>query len=402
MTSPPRSPDDPEVKSFELADAVRGSWRALIVIVPVVAAIAGGLWYSASSDSQFEATGVLSITEFTQADTPAAVRSVADDLESTLSGSEVAAVVDEIAPSGSGSITAATVGQGSDVRVAFVASDAEQAELALDAGVREALTIHSEIERRQIQRALEAADTESSESIQSLLDIETEAGSANLVEEAARRSADILSLRNQIAAAVISPTVQAELVAVLTEKENELAAIEPMLPPWSAQQVRLEESVQSGAAASLRLQQISAIQEDLLNEPLLQSTDVVETGSVNGALRSMVVAGIVALLVVLAAAYFFSDRWPVRRTDTDDDSAATEGERPGEQDHDVETIDESIETDPMSHEATEADDLVVAEDEVVGLDPEDVDVVVAAQAESEVADELRITRRRPDHADAGR
>ncbi len=324
-----------------MKDAFRGRWRVVVIAVPVLAAIAAGVWFTSSADDEFEASGVLSITEFSNAETPAEIRAVLDDFDSSLGTREVAEIVRAASPDGEARIQTEPFGEGGDVRITYVAPRADQAELALDAGLREALTIISEAERRQLNRQLSAASALSGDAVEQLRSIEADAGAADLAAEAARRSADLLTLRNQIANAADDPAVRSALVAILEEKEAELALIDEQLLPWTSQRARFDLAVESAAATALRLRQIAANQTDLRDAELLTSTRVVELSSTPDLVRVVVGAAAVAAVVAIAFALLAATQQG-RRDDDDADLADVPAARSGTSD----STDEIVRFDP--------------------------------------------------------
>jgi hypothetical protein len=300
----------PQVESaaVELREAFGGRWWALIIGVPLAAAVLAGALFVQSDAGEVRASAVLSLQDVTSATGASEIRAAFDDFDSALESSEVATTVSAIAPDGAESIEASRVGEGGDVVVSFVAPNAEEASTALEAGVREALTLLSEAERRSVARQLVSADALASDSVGVLLEIEASAGAADLAEESARRSADLLSLRNQIAAAEGDPQVQAALSDTLAQKEVEQAAISDALLPWTNQRARFDLGVSSGAAAALRLQQIATNQVDLRDAPIFRSAQLVEESSLPVFVRTVVAAAVVAALIVVVLAIMFSVR----------------------------------------------------------------------------------------------
>lgn len=300
----------PEVEfgAVELREAFGGRWWALIVGVPLAAAVLAGALFVQSDAGGVRASGVLSLQDVTSATGASEIRAAFDDFDSALDSSEVGSTVSAIAPDGAASIEASRVGEGGDVVVSFVAPEAEEASAALEAGVREALTLLSEAERRSVARQLVSADALASDSVSVLLEIEASAGAADLAEESARRSADLLSLRNQIAAAEGDPQVQAALSETLAQKEAEQAAISDALLPWTNERARFDLGVASGADAALRLQQIATNQSDLRDAPLFRSAQLTEESSLPMFIRTVAAAAVVAGLVVVVLAIMFSAR----------------------------------------------------------------------------------------------
>lgn len=288
---------------MELREAFTGKWIVLLVAVPALTALIAGAFFLSAADDQFEASAVLSVREFSATDAPANIRSVIDDFDSALGGRQVATVVAETDPEGidADGINLDILGGGGDVRVSYMAADPDVALGALDRGVREGLTLVSESERRRVARQLTAAETVSADSIARLLEIEGLAGSANLNEEVARRSADILSLRNQIASASGDATQEA-LQVTLGEKQEELAAIELQLLPWTDTKARLDLAVASAADSSLRLQQIATSQAALRTDTVLQSARVDELSKIPGLVRVSVAGAIGAGLIIAVVA----------------------------------------------------------------------------------------------------
>ena len=287
---------------MELREAFGGRWWALIVIVPLTAAVLAGALYVQSDEGQVRASAVLSLQDVTSAESATEIRAAFDNFDSALGSSEVEDTVSTIAPDGDAAIEASRVGEGGDVVVSFAAPDSDEASAALEAGVREALRLVSEAERRSVARELVAADALADDSVELLLEIESSAGAADLAEESARRSADLLSLRNQIAAAEGDPAVQAALRATLAEKESEQQAITTFLLPWTNERARFDLGVSSGATAALRLQQIATNQADLRDAPLFRSASLIEESSLTTLIRTVVAAAVVAALIVVVVA----------------------------------------------------------------------------------------------------
>jgi hypothetical protein len=289
--------------AVELKEVFTGRWLVLMIAVPAITALMAAFFFLDAADEEFQATAVLSVREFVAVDASGDIRSVIDNFESALGGRQVAEAVAsaEGLDSANSQIEVAVLGAGGDVQVSYVATSAEAASEALETGVREALRIVSEVERRRLARQITAAENLSQESIERLLEIEALAGSAGLDDEIARRSADILALRNQIAAAGDS-TLGVSLTAILVEKEEELTAIEEQLLPWTDVRARLDRAVSSTADNSLRLQQILVSQEALRDEGIIQSERIDELSKLPGLLRVVVGAAVATALVILIVA----------------------------------------------------------------------------------------------------
>ncbi|MGK2955531.1 MAG: hypothetical protein ACSLFI_07685 [Solirubrobacterales bacterium] len=286
---------------MELKDAFGGRTRVAIVVLPIVAAIGAAFLFTTRADQEFVAQGTLSIQEFVSSTSAQEITVRIDDFESALRSQDVADALFGEAPDGDPEgIASNRVGAGGDVSVSFVAASETNAQEGLEAGVRQALLIVIEAEQRLVTRQLSAADELVAGSVGNLRALELAAGAADLAEEAARRSGDLLSLRNQIAAAS-DPAVRAALVDTLGTKEAELQAIEEQLLPWTAARARFDLGVNSGATASLRLQQLSTTGDDLAAAPILQSARVESASSTTDVLRIAVAAGVLALLLVVAA-----------------------------------------------------------------------------------------------------
>ncbi len=312
---------------MEIQDLFRNNWKAL-VLIPSITALAAGLLFVSSSSETYEAAAVVSLREFVPTDSPAAIRALIDDLDSALDSRQVAETVAEVAPAAeSYRIESLAVGEGGDVRVAFVAPSAVLAQQALDAGVREALTIVSESAGRQAARRLVAAESVAEETSADLQDIEREAGAADLSEEIARRSADLLSLRNQIAAAEGSVPVQNALTETLQEKQAELAVIEEQLLAWTNLRARFDGAVASGAAAALEVRQIDTNEADLQSADLLQSPRTAEVSNLQALVRVVLAATIVTAAVVAVLALALGSG---RRRSTDEPAASDEQTAVGE------------------------------------------------------------------------
>lgn len=287
--------------AVELKDAFGGRTRVAIVVLPIVAAIGAAFLFTTRADQEFVAQGTLSIQEFVSSTSAQEITVRIDDFESALRSQDVADALFGEAPDGDPEgIASNRVGAGGDVSVSFVAASETNAQEGLEAGVRQALLIVIEAEQRLVTRQLSAADELVAGSVGNLRALELAAGAADLAEEAARRSGDLLSLRNQIAAAS-DPAVRAALVDTLGTKEAELQAIEEQLLPWTAARARFDLGVNSGATASLRLQQLSTTGDDLAAAPILQSARVESASSTTDVLRIAVAAGVLALLLVVAA-----------------------------------------------------------------------------------------------------
>ena len=294
---------------MELREFFSGNWRALI-LVPAATAIIAGVLFVSSADEKYESTAVISITEYLPGDSPAAVRASIDDFDSALESRQVREIVAANAPAAETyRISADAVGEGGDVQVRFVAPSRAGAEAALDAGVREALTLVSESLGRQSGRRLVAADGVASDPVLDLQDIEAAAGAADLEAELARRSGDLLALRNQIAAAAGNSIVQGALRSTLEEKQAEIQAIEAQLLPWTNARARFDLAVAAGADSSLELRQIETNESDLQTDDLLQSLRTPQVSNVPDLLRVVVAAtAVTAGAVVLIAMLLGSDR----------------------------------------------------------------------------------------------
>lgn len=289
--------------TVELKDAFGGRTWFVIIVLPVVTAVAAAVFLVTRADEEFAAQGTLSIQEFVSSDNAQEITVRIDDFESALRSQDVAETLLLEAPDGDpDGIASGRVGAGGDISVSFVASSEASAQDGLEAGVRQALLIVLQAEQRLVTRQLAAADELAEVSVRSLRDVELAAGAADLAAEAARRSGDLLSLRNQIAAAAGDLAVQAALLETLATKEAELQAIEEQLLPWTNARARFDLGVESGASSSLRLQQLATTEGDLGAAPVLQSTTVFSESSTTDVLRVAVAAGVVALILAAVGA----------------------------------------------------------------------------------------------------
>ena len=309
---------------MELKEFFAGNWRAL-VLVPAMTALIAGVLFVTSADERYEASGVVSIAEYLGGDTPAEVRARIDDFDSALASRQVLTLVAEASPSSEiFRITTEAVGEGGDVRVVFESATQASAEGALDAGVREALILVSESVGRQTGRRLVAADAVAADAVRDLQDIEDAAGAADLQAELARRSGDLLALRNQIAAAADNSAVQGELEETLEQKEQEIADIESQLLPWTNTRARFDLAVTAGADASLALRQVETNEADLQTQQVIQSLRSNEVSNVPDLLRVVVAAAVVTAGAVVVIALLLGSgrrRRPSRpRRDTSSDT----------------------------------------------------------------------------------
>ena len=253
---------------------------------------------------------MISITEYLRGGSPAEVRVAIDDFDSALQSRQVLVIVAEVAPlAPTYRIATDAVGEGGDVLVSIEAPTQASAEQALDAGVREALILVSQSVGRQTGRRLVAANAVAGDAVRDLQDIENAAGAADLEAEVARRSGDLLALRNQIAAAAGNPVVQNELEATLRLKQQEIADIEAQLLPWTNSRARFDLAVAASADASLELRQIETNEADLQTQNLLQSLRSSELSNLPDLLRVVVAASVVtAGAAVLMALFLGSER----------------------------------------------------------------------------------------------
>lgn len=302
---------------MELREALSPVRLVIVVVVTAVIAALVGAWFVSNSESELETSGVVSLGEFVAVDTVQGTNAAIDGFESALASDRVSELVAVAAPSAIGGVEATSLGGSGDVRVTLVSTNAQQAEAALDAASREALSILLDTERRQVERSLAAAEAEAGSSTEQLLVIEAEAGTADLAAEAARRSGDLLALRNQIAASEGDVLVQAALEATLAEKQEELAAIEVRLLGWTDVRARYDLAVDAAAGASLRLRQISTAQADLQDEALLQSVSTTESSVLSDLVRVVVGVAIVVGAVLLVGTLLIGRLGPPARRDGD-------------------------------------------------------------------------------------
>lgn len=350
----------------EIQHAFRGPWRVIVIVLPLLAALTAGLVVGGSIEPTYRATALVNITEYADAATTVEVRSAIDEFDSTLSSDAVTHAVEEAAPGSDGIVESRALGDGGGVEVALVGDDRADLEPGLDAGVRTALTIIAETEQRRADRDLVSADRAAAENADRLRQIEEEAGTASLDLEVQRRSADLLALRNQIAASANDAVVQESLRATQREKQEELDVIESQLLEWTATRARYDLAVASSAAASLRLQQIGTVQDELDSGSVLASVEVTEESTTPDLLRATVAAAVLTAAVVVGAALLLGGltgrsrrrERPVRddAPDPDDEWIDDEGwddryldERDGETDGDRSELDER-EDDVDQHE----------------------------------------------------
>lgn len=288
----------------ELRDAVQGRWKALVVAVPLASALVAGLLFLGSDSEEWRASGELSIREYIAGQSAAEIRAATSSFDAALGSRAVLEEIAAVDPGQQGDrrIEITTATEGGEIEVELTADDPGRAEEALDVGVRRALSIVVEGEARRVTRQLRAADGAADDFIEILLEVEQRAGAASLADEAARRSADILSLRNQIAAAEGSAGVQQALQRTMEEKMDELAVIEQELLVWTTARTRLDLAVDSGANAALRLRQLTTELDDLASETLLTSVRTTEVSPLSDLLRVVVAAGAGAGFVVVVLA----------------------------------------------------------------------------------------------------
>lgn len=277
----------------------------LLVAVPAMTAVLAGFVYVQTAEEEWETTGELSLREFSAGQSAAEIRVTNSNFETALGSRRVAEKIAQVrgVDPATSFVEVQSLGDGGDVQVALTAPSPALSERALDVGVREALTVVAESERRRISRQLVAADAVAEESIATLLEVEQQAGASSLEDEVARRSGDLLTLRNQIAAAEGAGTQQA-LERTLLEKQEELIVIEQQLLRWTNIRERLNVAVASGADASLRLQQITTGLSDLEAQPVLDSVRTNPISELPGLMRVVVAAAAGAGIVIVAVALF--------------------------------------------------------------------------------------------------
>ena len=287
---------------MELKDVFKGRWLVAVIVLPTIAAGVAGSASLALAPQLYEAHAVVSVKELSVpsgSSTPALI----DDFDSALGGPRAQEAVAEAEERDTafGLIEAAAVGNGADVEVSYRSDSVERALEGLEAGVREALLILSNSELRQAERRFVASREVADAATEDMQSLEERVGVADLREEVARRSADILTLRNQIASSVGTP-FEVALTQVLAEKTDELRTIEAQLLPWEEGRSRFDRALSLEAESALEVAQAEAIVTDIVSGEVLRTPQVIEVSPVMGFLRAAIGAGLAVGAAIVAIA----------------------------------------------------------------------------------------------------
>jgi hypothetical protein len=334
----------------ELRDVFKGRWLVLVIVLPAALAVIAGSLYLGSAPSSYEARSIISIREVAVSYGANQTAALIDDFGSAMESLRVeGAVADaEGVDEASGSIEVSAVGNGADVRVTYRAPTEERALAGLEAGTREALLIMVESELRSAQRRLASSESVAAETTVLMQELEGEAGGVGLTDEVARRSADILALRNQIAASE-GQAAQAALIQVLEAKVAELQTVGTYLLPWEEARARFDNALQSEAQASLDVANLRAFQDENVSGDVLRSPQVVELSQLPGLLRTVTAAGLGAAIVIVVAA--LASTFSRRRYEPDE-PGPSEDPSNGHRHRDVELFDAAITEGPAPRQRT--------------------------------------------------
>lgn len=288
---------------MELRDVFKGTWLVLVIVLPTALAIIAGSLYLSSAPTTFEARSIISIREVGLSYGGNQTAALIDDFGSSMQSQRVYQAVAEAegAEEASGAIEVSAVGNGADVLVTYEAPTSARALDGLEAGTREALLIMVESELRTAQRRLASSQAVAAETTVRMQELEQQAGGVGLTEEVARRSADILALRNQIAASE-GQAAQAALRDVLAAKVAELQTVGTQLLPWEEARARFNNALQVEATTSLDVANLQGFQNEMVGGDVLRSPQVIELSQLPGLVRTITAAGLGAAVVIVVAA----------------------------------------------------------------------------------------------------
>lgn len=188
------------------------------------------------------------------------------------------------------------------VRVSYTHEDADVAEDVVDAVVSEGLGLLLAQDREAAERAEARASADLAEAVERLETFQAATGSADVVGEVERRSNDILTLRNQIAAGG-----GAALRTLLTAKEQEFQRLVQQYAEYeslSANFRRASEDQQDAARAD----SAARAQEEALESPLVVVTPPASSLGLLSAALPSVLGAVVLVSLLLLAAFLLGDR----------------------------------------------------------------------------------------------
>ena len=286
---------------MEIIEYLRGRWLAAAVVAPVLAGVLAVAIFSSLETGNFQAKASVPVAQAVAGEVSSreAIGPIIDDfralLDSVLVAEAVAAELDRPVGGVRGKYGSGRVGNGSDVEVSFVAATEQEAEAGLDAGVRAALVAIAQGQRQRAEVEFRAFTAQVASAKADLQEISVEAGAYDLANEYAARSADLLTLRNDIASGSGS-------ISLYNEKLAELARLGALLQDWNLAKQRLDGASESRDSAERRARLYDEIEQEMQTGRVLRSSRVSEQSSLPAVALPTVLAMAAAFAVVLFTA----------------------------------------------------------------------------------------------------
>ena len=293
-----------EEAGMEIAQYLRGPWLAALILVPLITGAAAAVVVEPTPG--YEARGVFTFVPPTNNELSTdTVDPYVDDFRSTLESKVLLNQIDSVlAPYGASLVQEPAVaagGNGTDIDVWLVTDDPAASEESVRHAATYALARIAGKELGRVQLELSAAEGALDATNSALTIFESERGVQDDSNEFARRSGDILNLKNSLANAT-TEAQRGQLQALLDEKQLELAIYAGSLSEWRLLDAQLSAAIvdQSNAASRYSLVSLWST-ETTLGEPF----DTIEIKQLSTVTDRMLLAAPAiagsALLIFLAA-----------------------------------------------------------------------------------------------------
>jgi hypothetical protein len=216
-----------------------------------------------------------------------------------------------VAPRG----VAVAVGNGSYVQVSATGPTQPAAVSVLRGAVTNGLEAVADQLVAAAQQGADSARSVVDATLSALTALEAQAGATDAAQQYQSRSLDVLNLENQLAAAegTATPAAVGALRTLLRQKEAALAPYARIYLRDQQLQTLLSSQDTTLAAAQQALADSQARAASVRQTPPLVDLQITRSSTVTPAIRLAVIAGLAALLLVLAAAVLFGRSDSARR-----------------------------------------------------------------------------------------
>ena len=307
--------DSHEEAGMEIAQYLRGPWLAALILVPLIAGAAAAVIVEPTP--AYEARGVFTFVPPTQNELSTdTVDPYVDDFRSALESKILLDEVESILAPYDASLVqdpaVAAGGNGTELDVWLATDDPVASEESVRHAATYALARTAEKELARVQLELSATDGALAATNSALATFESEHGVQDVSNEFARRSGDVLDLKNDLANAT-TEAQRTQLQALLDEKQLELAVYADSLNEWRLLDAQLNAAIgdQSNAAARYSLVSLWST-ETTLGEPF-DAIEITQLSTVTDRMLLAAPAIAASALLIFLAAWLAARRGSSRR-----------------------------------------------------------------------------------------